>query len=106
VVLCIVIAAISLVLVEFAHGVKQKVRGRTKHSALFSHVPINKFVNALSRGVAASDDLRDGFVAEEYSAFRVHDFAATKKDDPVGFAGIDVQRAGLVGLSEHLNHAR
>ena len=46
------------------------------------------------------------FVAEEAAAFRVGDFACVKKKHGVGFARIDVQRAGLVRVAEHLHDAR
>ena len=48
----------------------------------------------------------DGFIAEERAAFGVKDFAAFEENNPVGFARVDVQRAGLMRLAEHLNHAR
>ncbi len=47
----------------------------------------------------------DGFVAEESAAFRVGDFSGVEKNYAVGFAGVEMQRAGLMRLAKHLNYA-
>ena len=40
------------------------------------------------------------------AALGVMNLSSFKKNYPVGFAGIDVQRAGLARLAEHLNNSR
>ena len=49
--------------------------------------------------------LMESFVAEQRAALRVRDYTGVKKKKRVGCAGVDVQCAGLMGMSEHLHHA-
>jgi len=100
------IVAIPLAFIEFAHGIQQQIGRRTKHCALRGGGAINKLINAFVGGVATPDDLSNSFVAEECAALSVDNLTAAKKNDAIGFACVDVQRARLAGLSEHLNHAR
>ena len=66
---------------------------------------VHKFVNASAALHAALHNVDDGFVAEESAAFGVSDFAGVEEEHRVGFAGVDVKRAGLVRVAEHLHHA-
>ena len=65
---------------------------------------VNKFVNAVA-ALHALQNVNDGFVAEQIAAFRVRDFAGVEEQQRVGFAGVDVQRAGLARVAKHLHHA-
>ena len=55
--------------------------------------------------LAGLHDLRYRFISEQIPAFRVKDFAALEKNDPVNVGRVDVQRAGLTSLAEHLDDA-
>ncbi len=50
--------------------------------------------------------MNDGFIAEQISALRVGNRSGIVKQYAVGFAGIDVQRACLVRVPQHLHDAR
>src|SRR5690348_17680423 len=55
--------------------------------------------------MACLHDLGHGFIAKKRAAFGVAEFAALEKDDAIRILGIDVQRAALVCLPKHLDHA-
>src|SRR5690348_12451866 len=55
--------------------------------------------------MACLHDLGLGFIAKKRAAFGVAEFAALEKDDAIRILGIDVQRAALVCLAKHLDHA-
>ena len=65
---------------------------------------IDKFVDASPAMDAALDNVDDGFVAKKAAAFRVRDGASVEEKDGIGGRRVDVERAGLAGLSEHLEH--
>src|ERR1700675_3175153 len=64
--------------------------------------PGEKFVGSDARVLAILDDLNDGFLSDELAAFRVVNFAVHEEHHGVDFTGVDVQRAGLPPLIEHL----
>ena len=47
----------------------------------------------------------DRFVTKEGAAFGVGDLAGVEEEDGVGVFSVDVQRASLMGVAEHLHHA-
>ncbi len=96
---------VSLRFVEFAHGIEEQIGGGAQHGALRGGGAVDEFVNAFHRALAGGDDLGDGFIAEEHAAFGVNDFATLEENNSVGIHGVDVQRAGLAGLAEHLDYA-
>ena len=67
---------------------------------------VHKFINAFRSALASLNDFRNSFVAKECTALGVMNLSSFKKNNSIGFAGIDVQRAGLARLAEHLNNSR
>src|SRR5262249_16312809 len=47
----------------------------------------------------------DCLITEKCAAFGVRDFSSVEKEQGVGIAGVDVQRASLVRMPEHLHDA-
>ena len=76
-----------------------------QNGALGGSRTVNKFVLAGIILEAVLEDVDDRFVAEERAALGVGDVASVEKEQSVGIAGIDVQRASLVSVAKHLHDA-
>src|SRR5262249_54932350 len=92
--------------IHFAHGVEHEIGSGAKDSMLSRGRAVDEFVDAGIVPHAALKDVNDRFIAEKCAAFGVRDFSSVEEEQRVGIPGVDVERASLVRVPEHLHDPR